>query len=92
MQTDMHELSVKAAVFSSNVHARSTTAWIGAPVSERATHGTILLQKYCTEAGLTPLASEWWHFNDLENTAWAIEIDNTGEYFIEKTYSRAPVN
>ena len=24
------------------------------------------LQRYCTGAGLTPLASEWWHFNDLE--------------------------
>jgi D-alanyl-D-alanine dipeptidase len=92
MQTDIHELSVEAAVFSSSVHARSATAWIGAPVSERATPGTILLQKYNTDAGLTPLASEWWHFNDLENTAWAIEIDNIGEYLIEKTYSSAPVN
>jgi D-alanyl-D-alanine dipeptidase len=90
MQTDIHELSVAAAVFDSSVHARSTTSWIGAEISEKATFGTILLQKYCTDARLTPLASEWWHFNDLENTAVAIELDITGEFFIDRTYSRPP--
>jgi len=50
-----------------------------------------VIKKYCTGAGLTPLASEWWHFNDLETTTWAIEIDITGEFFMEKTYSRPPL-
>ena len=27
------------------------------------------LRQYCTDAGLSPLASEWWHFNDLEANA-----------------------
>ena len=90
MQTPMHELSVASAVFDSTVHARSTTAWIGAEISEQATAGTILLQKYCTDAGLIPLASEWWHFNDLITTAVAIEMENEGRYHIERTYSRPP--
>ena len=88
MQTPIHELSVAAAVFDSSVHARSTTAWRDAEVLERASAETVLLQRYCTDAGLTPLASEWWHFNDLENTAVAIDLDITGEFLIERTYSR----
>ncbi|MCL2094032.1 MAG: hypothetical protein FWH12_07545 [Treponema sp.] len=91
MQTQMHELSVAAAVFDSSVHARSTTAWIGQPLSPLATTGTILMQRYATDAALTPLASEWWHFNDLELTAVAIELDITGEFFLDKVYSREPL-
>ena len=91
MQTAIHELSVAAAIFDSTVHARSTTSWIGAPVSEKATPGTLLLLKYCTGAGLIPLASEWWHYNDLINTALAVDVDITGEFHINKTYSRPPL-
>ncbi|MCL2070217.1 MAG: SH3 domain-containing protein [Treponema sp.] len=90
MQTPIHELSVAAAVFDSTVHARSTTSWIGAEISERATLGTILLQRYCTDAGLIPLASEWWHFNDLVNTAEAIEMEIEGRFELTGTYSRPP--
>ena len=90
MQTPLHELSVASAIFDSTVHARSTTAWIGAEVSAQASPGTLLMLRYCTEAGLIPLASEWWHYNDLINTALAIDMDITGEFHIEKTHSRAP--
>ena len=91
MQTPVHELSVAAAVFDSNVHARSTTSWRSAVISDKASPGTVLLQRYCTNAGLTPLASEWWHFNDLENTDVAIDIDITGEFHITRTYSKPPI-
>ena len=90
MQTPMHELSVASAIFDSSVHARSTTAWIGEPVSDLAAPGTILLLGYCSGAGLTPLASEWWHYNDLYSTETAIEMGNEGEYHIERTHSRPP--
>ena len=90
MQSPMHELSVASAVFDSTVYARSTTSWIGAEHSENVTHGTILLQGYCTDAGLTPLASEWWHFNDLISTVTAIDMENEGRYHIERTYSKPP--
>ena len=90
MQTPMHEMSVASAVFDASVHARSTTAWMDAEVSDKATYGTILLLRYCTDALLTPLASEWWHYNDLYTTAVAIEMENEGEYVIERTYSKPP--
>ena len=91
MQTPIHELSVAAAIMSSSIYSRSSTGWHGAEISPRATPGTLLLFRYCTEAGLTPLSSEWWHFNDIENTALATDYDLGGEFLIESTYSRPPL-
>ena len=30
------------------------------------TESAIKLRDYCTGVGMSPLASEWWHFNDLD--------------------------
>ncbi|MCL2007861.1 MAG: SH3 domain-containing protein [Treponema sp.] len=90
MQTPMHEMSVASAIMSSNVFSRSPTAWIGSEINPIATFGTLLLLRYCSEAGLTPLSSEWWHFNDLYTTEDAIEMENEGRYKIERTHSRPP--
>jgi D-alanyl-D-alanine dipeptidase len=90
MQTAMHELSIAAVVFSQPIHARSDTAWKEAYFSTAATYGTRRLHRYLTDAGLTPLASEWWHFNDLEYTELAIEMDITGKFFTDRTFSRPP--
>ena len=90
MQTPMHEMSIDAVVFSRPVHSRSLVAWKQAEFSERATPGTILMHRYLTDAGLIPLASEWWHFNDLVHTAYAIEWGITGEFFLDSTYSMPP--
>jgi D-alanyl-D-alanine dipeptidase len=91
MQTAMHELSIAAAVFKEPVYSRSETSWKEAQFSEKATTGTILLHGYLTNARLTPLASEWWHFNDLENTKTAIEMKVMGKYSLDKTYSTVPI-
>ena len=90
MQTPMHELSIAAVVFKTPAHARSLTAWRYAEFSEAATTGTILLHRYLTGAGLIPLASEWWHFNDLVHTDFAVEVNITGEFVTERSYSRPP--
>ena len=90
MQTPMHELSIAAVVFRTPAHARSLTAWRDAEFAETATPGTILLHRYLTDAGLIPLASEWWHFNDLVHTDFAVEVNITGEFVTERSYSRPP--
>lgn len=90
MQTPMHELSVTSAVFKRWVNARTFTGWLSGELVDNASEGTILLQKYCTDAGLTPLASEWWHFNDLNWSPPLVDVGITGEFFIERTYSRPP--
>ena len=91
MQTPMHELSIAAVVFRTPAHARSLTAWRYAEFADAATPGTILLHRYLTDAGLIPLASEWWHFNDLVHTDFAVEVNITGEFVTERSYSRPPM-
>ncbi len=55
MPTAMHELSVAAA--------RYTTANSG-KYAKTMNDNALRLERYCKNAGLTGLASEWWHFND----------------------------
>jgi len=90
MQCPMHELSIRAVVFKDMVSSISETAWIDTVFADSVTQGTVLMHKYLTRTGLTPLASEWWHFNDLENTSIAIEKGITGYYLLTETFSVPP--
>jgi hypothetical protein len=54
------------------------------------TEGALLLQSYLTNAGFTPLASEWWRFNDLNGARIANEAGINGEFFTESIYSSTP--
>lgn len=65
MPTAMHELSPAAATLSYGVNSKSDTAWRKVPLASTMTDGAKKLQAYCVAAGMSPLASEWWHFNDL---------------------------
>jgi len=47
------------------------------------------LQKYCADAGLSSLTSEWWHFND-ETTNSGITRTSDGKYKITECYSVYP--
>ncbi len=91
MQTLIHELSSKAAVFPPWVSSSSMEAWKTAPLDSDITEGSILLQRYCTTGGLTPLASEWWHFNDTPNTGYAMQIGVYGWYNLDRTVSYPPL-
>lgn len=75
MPTAMHELSNRAVVFAYPVDSKSSTAWRKVPLALTVTEGARLLQTYCTDAGLSPLSSEWWHFNSLNAKA---ETGNAG--------------
>ena len=90
MPTKMHELSNKAVTFQYGVQTSSKTAWKNAPLSSSMTNGAKKLQKYCTQADLTPLSSEWWHFNDLDAKKEIGSNYSTGRYFIEDGFSVVP--
>ena len=59
MPTEMHELSVKAIKYYSPNVTKKTANY-----SKEMNKSAKLLDKYCTRAGLSTLASEWWHFKD----------------------------
>lgn len=69
MQTAMHELSVNAVALKRPVAGNSKDAWKNVENSPLMTEGSVILKRYCTETGMSPLASEWWHFNDLDAVA-----------------------
>ncbi len=66
MPTAIHELSAAAVSLQKPVSSYSATAWKSIQPAISMTEDALRLKKYCTEAGMSPLASEWWHFNDLD--------------------------
>ena len=90
MPTTIHELSPLAITLVEPVSSRSRDAWRDVPLAETMTPGAKLLQKYFDEAGLTPLASEWWHFNDLKGAAVATELEATGSFLLGDILSVLP--
>ncbi|ONI39982.1 hypothetical protein AN639_01490 [Candidatus Epulonipiscium fishelsonii] len=68
MPSPIHELSTKAVSMKTPVAWQTPFAWQAVEISETMTEGAKKLREYCTGAGLEPLASEWWHFNDVPNT------------------------
>lgn len=90
MPTTIHELSMASATFTGPVKSSSPTAWLQATLANTMNEAAILLQRYCTDAGLTPLASEWWHFNDLDARFATEDNSSRGEYLLDATMSEAP--
>jgi D-alanyl-D-alanine dipeptidase len=90
MPTQMHELSEAAAAFTAPVSGSSPTAWKSATLAKSMNAPAKRLQKYMTDAGLTPLASEWWHFNDLDALEMTSGNKSTGKYMFSAVVSEAP--
>ena len=69
MPTPMHELSNTAVALKYPVNSLSKTAWKNVKPAATMTEDAKLLQQYLVTTGMTPLPSEWWHFNDLDARA-----------------------
>lgn len=83
MPSAMHELSSAAACFTRPVSSNSDTAWRRATAAASMTEGARRLQGYCTNAGMTPLASEWWHFNDLDAQNAVRTTSGNGKFWLD---------
>ena len=66
MPTPIHELSAAAISLEKPVNSYSPTAWKSIQPAGSMTADALRLRGYCVDAGMSPLASEWWHFNDLD--------------------------
>ena len=86
MPTAMHELSNRSARYTSPVDSYSSTAWKSAKHVPSWNNAAQKLEDYCTAAGLSPLASEWWHFNDLASCQATGGV-GTGNFLIEGNLS-----
>jgi D-alanyl-D-alanine dipeptidase len=81
MQTPMHELSQASAKFKYPVSPEKK--WDNVPYADVMTENAIDLHRICTDAGLSPLASEWWHFNDLLAKTETDDHPSSGRYYLE---------
>lgn len=79
MPTPMHELSSASISMAYPVSSSNDEDWRSVPLAETMNESAIALREYCTNAGLSPLASEWWHFNDLGNNGSSL---SNGQYFL----------
>ncbi len=83
MPTPMHELSLRAA---SQLGPGNATLSVGMQNSPCA----LGLRGYFTTSGFTPLASEWWHFNNTNAQLSTTACPSKGDYFTEQLYSTLP--
>ena len=79
MPTVMHELSIAAA---------STVSPSSSKLSETMNEPAIALRGYFTSSGLSPLASEWWHFNDEAANKATADNPSDGRYYLTECMSR----
>lgn len=89
MPSHIHDLSINGVVYTSPIKnpTRADDAKIKTSVKNNA--GAMRLHNVCMNAGLVPLASEWWHFND--NATKSVVGDNGGgSWYASECLSVAP--
>ncbi len=86
MPTPMHELSYLSGAFTGPTATYTPSAWKTALEQGKVQHavywtaGAQTLQDIFVAAGMEPLASEWWHFNDIEARSTAKKAGATGRF------------
>ena len=68
MPSKMHELSAEAVVTERPTGWSAQNGFGGVNFARTMSVGALRLHNYMVDAGFTPLASEWWHFDDWQ--AW----------------------
>jgi D-alanyl-D-alanine dipeptidase len=67
MQTPMHELSAASVSMARPTSTKNgSQKWRDVPAAKTMTADAIRLRDYCVAAGLTPVSSQWWHFDDWD--------------------------
>lgn len=90
MYTPMHELSQHSCLFTAPVYTKDPVAWKDSTVRSVVNEEARRLQHYCIAAGLIPLASEWWHFNDLDARTQTLSNQSDGNFILTEMFSRLP--
>ena len=87
---DVQQAVTAAVSLAKPVNSYSLTAWKEIAPAKTMTADALLLKAFCTEAGLSPLASEWWHFNDLPTKEAVGERYTTDPFYLDTCLSELP--
>ena len=90
MPTPIHELSAAAVSLLKPVNSYHPTAWQDIAPAASMTEDALKLKAFCTGAGLSPLASEWWHFNDLDTKELVGERFTIDPFYLDTCVSEIP--
>ncbi len=90
MPSAIHELSTAAVSLEKPVNSMSKTAWKTVNPASSMTPHALLLRQFCTDAGMSPLASEWWHFNDLDVKEQIGNRYVTDTFYLDTCLSQLP--
>ena len=90
MPTPIHELSNLAVVFVEPLPLTNLEVWKTMPLAPTMNEWAILLQSYMTQAGLYPLESEWWHFEDAKALEQNKGHTSKGDFVFKQVYSYLP--
>lgn len=91
MHTPVFELSIASVMLEWPVAARDRTAWQDIPVREGISEHALRLREVMFEADMIPIASEWWHFNDVDMLEEFEEDMGNGDFYLEKLFNRKPI-
>lgn len=90
MPTQIHDMSADSIALTNPVESMDREAWKADPVASTMTEAAIKLQNYMTANELYPLASEWWHFNDIDSRENSDDNSGAGDFYITACTSKAP--
>ncbi|WP_423190441.1 SH3 domain-containing protein [Alkalibacterium sp. f15] len=91
MHTPLHELSAESAIFERPIASADREGWKDLTINSKMTEPSLKLQEYMVEAGFNPLASEWWHFNDVDALEDLEKEAGSGEFYIKETFNSVPL-
>lgn len=90
MPTAIHDMSADSIALTNPVESMDREAWKTDPIAPTMTEAAIKLQNYMTANELYPLASEWWHFNDIDSRENSDDNSGAGDFYITACTSKAP--
>ena len=90
MPSPIHELSVQAVVLAYPMSTTDPHGWSNATLAATMNEAAITLQRYLIEAGFTPLASEWWHFDDHQSSHRIRYNSSQGDFVLNQIFSQVP--
>lgn len=90
MYSPIFELSTASAMLERPIAARDRVGWQDIPYMDHVNEEARRLEAYMFEADLIPIASEWWHFNDIDVLEEFEEELGDGNFHLDTVINRLP--
>lgn len=90
MPTQIHDMSADSIALTNPVESMDREAWKSDPIAPTMTDAAVKLQNYMTANEMYPLASEWWHFNDIDSRENSDSNSGAGDFYITGCTSKTP--